>query len=103
MPDASFLLLAAEHKTYCKSINKMMQNGVVLLTFSMTMFSCLKVVWLVSETFNYSAIDRAKSRGKKYALEKVPKVAKKFNRIGLPPKVRLKRTSMHFLTLAQKL
>ncbi|KAI6069618.1 Phosphatidylinositol 4-kinase type 2 [Aix galericulata] len=46
-----------------------------------------KVVWLVSETFNYSAIDRAKSRGKKYALEKVPKVGKKFNRIGLPPKV----------------
>ncbi|NWW37603.1 P4K2B kinase, partial [Panurus biarmicus] len=46
-----------------------------------------KVAWLVSETFNYSAIDRAKSRGKKYALEKVPKVAKKFNRIGLPPKV----------------
>ncbi|XP_053560059.1 phosphatidylinositol 4-kinase type 2-beta isoform X2 [Bombina bombina] len=33
-----------------------------------------KVVWLVSETFNYSAIDRAKSRGKKYALEKVPTV-----------------------------
>ncbi|XP_074085790.1 phosphatidylinositol 4-kinase type 2-beta isoform X4 [Macrotis lagotis] len=46
-----------------------------------------KVVWLVSETFNYSAIDRAKSRGKKYALEKVPKVGKKFHRIGLPPKV----------------
>lgn len=53
------------------------------------MFSYFKVVWLVSETFNYSAIDRAKSRGKKYALEKVPKVGKKFNRIGLPPKVRL--------------
>ncbi|OBS64223.1 hypothetical protein A6R68_07238, partial [Neotoma lepida] len=32
-----------------------------------------KVVWLVSETFNYSAIDSAKSRGKKYALEIVPK------------------------------
>ncbi|NP_001087050.1 phosphatidylinositol 4-kinase type 2-beta [Xenopus laevis] len=46
-----------------------------------------KAVWLVSETFNYSAIDRAKSRGKKYALEKVPKVGKKFHRIGLPPKV----------------
>ncbi|XP_053113790.1 phosphatidylinositol 4-kinase type 2-beta [Hemicordylus capensis] len=46
-----------------------------------------KVVWIVSETFNYSAIDRAKSRGKKYALEKVPKVGKKFHRIGLPPKV----------------
>ncbi|XP_048220156.1 phosphatidylinositol 4-kinase type 2-beta isoform X2 [Perognathus longimembris pacificus] len=45
-----------------------------------------KVVWLVSETFNYSAIDRAKSKGKKYALEKVPKVGRKFHRIGLPPK-----------------
>ena len=45
------------------------------------------MVWLVSETFNYSAIDRAKSRGKKYALEKVPKVGRKFHRIGLPPKV----------------
>lgn len=46
-----------------------------------------KVVWLVSETFNYSAIDRAKAKGKKYALEKVPKVGRKFHRIGLPPKV----------------
>ncbi|XP_002745984.3 phosphatidylinositol 4-kinase type 2-beta isoform X1 [Callithrix jacchus] len=46
-----------------------------------------KVVWLVSETFNYNAIDRAKSRGKKYALEKVPKVGRKFHRIGLPPKI----------------
>ncbi|KAG8134806.1 hypothetical protein E2320_007893 [Naja naja] len=46
-----------------------------------------RVIWFVSETFNYSAIDRAKSRGKKYALEKVPKVGKKFHRIGLPPKV----------------
>ncbi|KAK7803503.1 hypothetical protein U0070_002688 [Myodes glareolus] len=46
-----------------------------------------KVVWLVSETFNYSAIDRAKSRGKKYALEIVPKVGRKFHRIGLPPKI----------------
>lgn len=46
-----------------------------------------KVVWLVSETFNYSAIDRAKSRGKKYALQKVPKVGRRFHRVGLPPKV----------------
>ncbi|KAL0596473.1 Phosphatidylinositol 4-kinase type 2-beta, partial [Plecturocebus cupreus] len=46
-----------------------------------------KVVWLVSEAFNYNAIDRAKSRGKKYALEKVPKVGRKFHRIGLPPKL----------------
>ncbi|XP_078534505.1 phosphatidylinositol 4-kinase type 2-beta [Lissotriton helveticus] len=45
-----------------------------------------KVVRLVSETFHYSAIDRAKSRGKKYALEKVPTVGRKFHRIGLPPK-----------------
>lgn len=45
------------------------------------------MVWLVSETFNYSAIDRAKSRGKKYALEIVPKVGRKFHRIGLPPKI----------------
>uniref|UniRef100_A0A8C3HDT6 Phosphatidylinositol 4-kinase type 2 n=1 Tax=Chrysemys picta bellii TaxID=8478 RepID=A0A8C3HDT6_CHRPI len=46
-----------------------------------------KVVYLASETFNYSAIDRVKSRGKKLALEKVPKVGQRFNRIGLPPKV----------------
>ncbi|KAJ8000499.1 hypothetical protein DPEC_G00180760 [Dallia pectoralis] len=46
-----------------------------------------KVVYLVSETFHYSAIDRAKSRGKKYALEKVPKVGRHFHRVGLPPKV----------------
>lgn len=48
-----------------------------------------QVVYLASETFHYSAIDRAKSRGKKYALEKVPKVGRRFHRVGLPPKVRL--------------
>lgn len=46
-----------------------------------------KVVYLASETFHYNAIDRAKSRGKKYALEKVPKVGRRFHRVGLPPKV----------------
>lgn len=46
-----------------------------------------KVVYLASDTFHYSAIDRAKSRGKKYALEKVPKVGRRFHRVGLPPKV----------------
>ncbi|KAJ8262309.1 hypothetical protein GJAV_G00165010 [Gymnothorax javanicus] len=46
-----------------------------------------KVVYLVSETFHYNAIDRAKSRGKRYALEKVPQVGRRFHRIGLPPKV----------------
>ncbi|XP_040129345.2 phosphatidylinositol 4-kinase type 2-alpha isoform X2 [Ictidomys tridecemlineatus] len=45
------------------------------------------VVYLASETFNYSAIDRVKSRGKRLALQKVPKVGQRFNRIGLPPKV----------------
>uniref|UniRef100_A0A8C8IRP5 Phosphatidylinositol 4-kinase type 2 n=1 Tax=Oncorhynchus tshawytscha TaxID=74940 RepID=A0A8C8IRP5_ONCTS len=45
------------------------------------------VVYLASETFNYNAIDRVKSRGKRLALEKVPKVGQRFNRIGLPPKV----------------
>lgn len=48
-----------------------------------------QVVYLASETFNYSAIDRVKSRGKRLALEKVPKVGQRFNRIGLPPKVGL--------------
>ncbi|KAG9346945.1 hypothetical protein JZ751_005872 [Albula glossodonta] len=46
-----------------------------------------KVVFLVSETFHYNAIDRAKSRGKRYALEKVPQVGRRFHRIGLPPKM----------------
>ncbi|KTF83521.1 hypothetical protein cypCar_00021908, partial [Cyprinus carpio] len=46
-----------------------------------------KVVYLASETFNYNAIDRVKSRGKRLALEKVPKVGQRFHRIGLPPKV----------------
>ncbi|KAJ8247764.1 hypothetical protein GJAV_G00250050 [Gymnothorax javanicus] len=46
-----------------------------------------KVVFLVSETFHYNAFDRAKSRGKKYALEKVPKVGRRFHRVGLPPKM----------------
>ncbi|KAM5272240.1 phosphatidylinositol 4-kinase type 2-beta [Ctenodactylus gundi] len=46
-----------------------------------------KVVWLVSDTFNYSAIDHAKARGKKYALEKVPSVGRKFHRVGLSPKI----------------
>lgn len=42
---------------------------------------------MASETFNYSAIDRVKSRGKRLALQKVPKVGQRFHRIGLPPKV----------------
>ncbi|XP_059163379.1 phosphatidylinositol 4-kinase type 2-beta-like isoform X2 [Physella acuta] len=45
-----------------------------------------KVVRLASETFNYSAIDRAKARTKRNIYNKVPRVGKHFNRIGLPPK-----------------
>lgn len=55
------------------------------------------MVYLASETFNYSAIDRVKSRGKKLALEKVPKVGQRFHRIGLPPKVMaLSNSWIHF-------
>lgn len=46
-----------------------------------------KVVFLASETFNYSALERVKSRGKRLAMEKVPRVGQKFHRIGLPPKI----------------
>ncbi|RUS81541.1 hypothetical protein EGW08_010711 [Elysia chlorotica] len=45
-----------------------------------------KVVRLASETFNYSAIDRAKARTKRNIYNRVPIVGKHFNRIGLPPK-----------------
>ena len=46
-----------------------------------------RVVRLFSKTFNYSAIDRAKSRTKRNVNEHFPKVGKHFHRIGLPPKV----------------
>nr|XP_027204047.1 phosphatidylinositol 4-kinase type 2-beta-like [Dermatophagoides pteronyssinus] len=46
-----------------------------------------RIVKLASVTFNYSAIDRAKSRTKKNVTERFPKVGRHFNRIGLPPKV----------------
>lgn len=46
-----------------------------------------RVVKLFSETFNYSAIDHAKSTTKRNVSEHFPKVGKRFNRIGLPPKV----------------
>lgn len=46
-----------------------------------------KVVKLASETFNYTALDRAKSRTKKNVSERFPKFGRRFHRIGLPPKV----------------
>ncbi|KAL5022304.1 hypothetical protein ScPMuIL_001459 [Solemya velum] len=45
-----------------------------------------KVVKLASETFNYSAIDRAKSRTKSMISERYPNVGRRFHRLGLPPK-----------------
>ncbi|KAG1658850.1 Phosphatidylinositol 4-kinase type 2-beta [Nymphon striatum] len=46
----------------------------------------LKVVKLASETFNYTAIDRAKARTKKNVSERFPNFGRHFHRIGLPPK-----------------
>lgn len=40
---------------------------------------------MVSETFNYSRIDRQKARIKKTIKERIP--AARFNRMSLPPKV----------------
>ncbi|XP_033113406.1 phosphatidylinositol 4-kinase type 2-alpha-like [Anneissia japonica] len=45
-----------------------------------------RVVKLASETFNYSAIDRAKSKTKKFTYDKFQTIGKRFNRLGLPPK-----------------
>ena len=47
-----------------------------------------KVVKLASETFNYLRIDVEKSKAKKIVNEHFPKVGRKFNRLGLPPKKR---------------
>lgn len=52
------------------------------------------MVWFVSEIFNYSVIDRVKLRGKKYVLEKVLKVGRKFYRIGFFFKVSYFRISL---------
>lgn len=46
-----------------------------------------KVVKLASMTFNYNALDRAKSRTKKNITEKFPQIGRRFHRLGLPPKV----------------
>ncbi|ESO04626.1 hypothetical protein HELRODRAFT_191658 [Helobdella robusta] len=45
-----------------------------------------RVVRLASKTFNYSAIDRAKSKTKTNLNEKFPHLGKKFHRLGLPLK-----------------
>lgn len=45
-----------------------------------------KVVRLSSESFNYGAIDRAKSKTKRNLKDKFPQIGRKFQRIELPPK-----------------
>lgn len=60
------------------AVDKKLSLGIVPKT---------NVVKLFSETFNHSAIDRAKSTTKKNFSERFPTVGKRFNRIGLPPKV----------------
>lgn len=45
-----------------------------------------KVVKLSAPTFNYSAIDRAKSATKQNVNSRFPSVGRHFNRLGLPPK-----------------
>lgn len=59
-------------------VDRKLQLGIVPKT---------RVVRLFSKTFNYSAIDRAKSRTKQNVNERFPNVGKHFSRIGLPPKV----------------
>ncbi|XP_074613409.1 phosphatidylinositol 4-kinase type 2-alpha-like [Acropora palmata] len=46
-----------------------------------------KVVRLASDTFNYTAFDRAKARSKKFATERFPDTLGKHVKAGLPPKV----------------
>ena len=45
-----------------------------------------KVVWLASESFNYSRIAKAKSNAKKEIMAKTPVLGKHFKRLGLPLK-----------------
>ena len=42
---------------------------------------------LASDTFNYTAFDRAKARSKKFATERFPDTLGKHVKAGLPPKV----------------
>ncbi|CAH8482134.1 unnamed protein product [Dicrocoelium dendriticum] len=46
-----------------------------------------KVVRLVSESFNYSAVDRAKTRTKQHFATRFPEIGRHFHRLGLPPKI----------------
>ena len=50
-------------------------------------FVDFQVVRLASDTFNYTAFDRAKARSKKFATERFPDTLGKHVKAGLPPKV----------------
>ena len=45
------------------------------------------MVALASETFNYTAIDKAKAKSVKFATERFPDTLGKNMKAGLPPKV----------------
>ena len=68
------------------------------------------VVWLASESFNYSKIERAKSNVKKNIMAKTPTIGKKFHRLGLPLKAgsfqvfvrNYKQSDQHLRTFASE-
>ncbi|CBY09258.1 unnamed protein product [Oikopleura dioica] len=60
--------------------------SIVDKMLGLDMVPVTRVVHLTAESFNYSAIDRAKSKTKTATAERIPKLGKKFNRLGLPPK-----------------
>lgn len=49
----------------------------------------VQVVRLVSETFNYTGLDRTLASSKKRAAERFPDTIGKHVKLGLPPKVEL--------------
>lgn len=58
-----------------------------LISFNLVYVLILQVVRLASDTFNYTAFDRAKARSKKFATERFPDTLGKHVKAGLPPKV----------------
>uniref|UniRef100_A0A914VID1 Phosphatidylinositol 4-kinase type 2 n=2 Tax=Plectus sambesii TaxID=2011161 RepID=A0A914VID1_9BILA len=46
-----------------------------------------RVVRLAAPTFNYSRLDRTKARTKQSIMDRYPHIGRRFNRIGLPPKL----------------
>jgi len=61
--------------------------SIVDTKFGLGVVPKTKVVALASETFNYTAIDKAKARSVKFATERFPDTLGKNMRAGLPPKI----------------